>query len=70
MPLEQNLIDPIDAARYLGVSPSTLNSWRVKRVGPAFVKVGRMVRYAPDALRAFVDENTKKVAQGGKRGGR
>lgn len=34
------------AAHYLGISPATLSTWRVRRSdGPNFVKVGRSVRY-------------------------
>jgi len=36
------------AAHYLGISPATLSTWRVRRSdGPKFVKVGRSVRYRP-----------------------
>jgi hypothetical protein len=41
------------AARWLEVSPSTLEKWRVSGSGPAFIKFGRVVRYDPIDLDAF-----------------
>lgn len=48
------LLTEHEASDRLGVSPSTLNSWRVRRVGPAFVRVGRLVRYRAAALTAWI----------------
>ncbi|MDO5631635.1 MAG: helix-turn-helix domain-containing protein [Paracoccus sp. (in: a-proteobacteria)] len=45
------------AAERLKLSVTTLNRWRVTGEGPAFVKMGRVVRYTPAALAAFVDGN-------------
>ncbi len=42
------------AAQFLGVSPATLQSWRTTgRVGLAFIKLGRAVRYRCADLEAF-----------------
>ena len=35
-----------EAARYLGVSPNTLRSWRCQKIGPVYHKSGRAVRYS------------------------
>ncbi|MDO5612926.1 MAG: helix-turn-helix domain-containing protein [Paracoccus sp. (in: a-proteobacteria)] len=43
------------AAERLKLSATTLNRWRVTGEGPAFVKLGRAVRYTSAALAAFVD---------------
>lgn len=43
-----------EAAEYLSRSPATLTRWRFERVGPAFVKLGRAVRYKLADLDAYV----------------
>jgi 3-methyladenine DNA glycosylase Mpg len=39
-----HLIDEVALAARLGVSRSTLQSWRYSRRGTRFIKLGRMVR--------------------------
>lgn len=39
------LMDPTAVSQYLGVPIGTLANWRYQRRGPAFVRVGRHVRY-------------------------
>ena len=55
------LLDPVAAAGFLGGSKPlavlSLADWRCKGMGPAFIKVGRLVRYRLDALEAFLSEN-------------
>ena len=34
-----------ELAKYLGMSAKTLKTYRADGLGPAFVKIGRMVRY-------------------------
>ena len=53
--LEQSFASPngkstltdIEVATRLGVSRFTVRSWRLKGVGPRFLKMGRAVRYRP-----------------------
>jgi hypothetical protein len=40
------------------VSTRTLQSWRMKDQGPAYIKVGRAIRYRSDDLLAYVEANT------------
>jgi hypothetical protein len=40
------LIRPSELAEYLGIPEHTLAQWRYLRLGPAFHRVGRHVRYA------------------------
>lgn len=47
------------AARRLGVSVRSLQKWRVTGKGPAFCKLGRLVGYTEQDLRAFVDANVR-----------
>lgn len=49
-----------EAAVMLGVSPRTLANWRTQRIGPAFVRVGRVhsrTLYRLDDLKAWLDAN-------------
>lgn len=48
-----------EAAQKLGLSPATLEAWRVRGGGPEFIKLGRAVRYSDDALDDFVDKNKR-----------
>lgn len=48
-----------DAAAFLNVSKRTLQAWRLRGVGPAYVKLGNAVRYDPAVLDRFVVENTR-----------
>lgn len=41
------------AARFLGVSVSTLNRWRGDRTGPEWIRLGGRVYYRAEDLRAF-----------------
>jgi predicted DNA-binding transcriptional regulator AlpA len=54
-----------DAARYVGISPKTLNDWRSAGRGPSYLKIGTLVRYRQSDLDAFLDacvvKTTKEV---------
>ena len=46
-----------DVSRFLGVPISTLHQWRYLGRGPAAFRVGKHLRYDPDAVRRWlVDE--------------
>ena len=47
------------AATWLGLSPSTLNKWRVQGKGPRFVKMGRSVSYREADLDYWLDAQTR-----------
>jgi len=53
-----NMLTTHEAARLLGLSPSTLNKWRVYGRGPRFVKLGRAVRYQRTDLDAYLASHT------------
>jgi hypothetical protein len=45
--------------RYRGeVTVGTLRNWRAMRIGPPYVKIGKAVLYAVDALDAWDEANT------------
>ena len=49
-----NLLTPQDVAKRLGVSVTTLATWRcTKRYPLAYVKVGRLVRYRMGDVETF-----------------
>ena len=50
------LLSQVEAAELLGISPSTMNGWRVQGRGPAFVRLtARCVRYRISDLERWVD---------------
>ena len=53
------LLDTPTAADVLGVQRRTLEDWRRRRRGPPFIRLSATcVRYAPDALEAWLQERT------------
>lgn len=50
-------MDEKEAALYLNISAQTLRSWRVQKVGPAYHKSGRAVRYSKADLDAWKSSN-------------
>lgn len=54
---EKNAVNEKQAAKFLGVAVQTLRNWRHIRRGPAYVKMGRSVRYQINDL---VDYLTRK----------
>ena len=47
-----------EAGAYLCLAAGTLRNWRKDGVGPAFIKLGRSVRYTADDLDRFVVDHT------------
>lgn len=46
----------VDVAAFLRVPVETLYTWRKRRYGPPAARVGRHLRYDPDAVRAWLRE--------------
>jgi predicted DNA-binding transcriptional regulator AlpA len=46
-----------DAAARLGLKVATLRAWRHQRRGPAFVRLGRAIRYLSSDLEEFLKTN-------------
>lgn len=69
--LPPTLRTPEDAARYLGVTESTLTNWRKRRTdGPPFIRLtGTTIRYRQSDLDEWLISRTKGslVADGGSR---
>ncbi len=54
------LLTPTQTAEILGVSPAALEAWRSRGITPPlpFCKVGRLVRYRPSDVSAWVSART------------
>ena len=52
-------VDEEVAAR-LGIAPQTLAVWRLKGIGPPFIKMNRAVRYRPEDIEAFISGNQQR----------
>lgn len=53
----KRFLTTIELAEELGVHPLTLIKWRRERRGPAFVKLGKTVRYDRVLVDAWVAES-------------
>jgi predicted DNA-binding transcriptional regulator AlpA len=53
------LLHPKEIANLLGVSDSWLAKSRLTGLGPAFVKVGRAVRYRLSAVQDYIKARTR-----------
>lgn len=59
------LFDERQAAKVIACSVALLRKWRLFGEGPAYLKLGRLVRYRPEDLTAFLDSH--RVVTGGAR---
>ena len=53
----ENYLKDEDAAKFINVGLQTLRNRRTQCRPPAYIKIGRSVRYAIEDLRAFMEEN-------------
>ncbi len=58
--LPDGRLDTENAARYLGLSPKTLAQWRSAKIGPRYVKKGR-VFYFKHHLDAWLLEDQESL---------
>lgn len=54
--MQDQLWDEGQLAAYRGCAVSSIQKERVRGDGPPFVKLGRLVRYRPEDVRAWVAE--------------
>ncbi|MGW2679336.1 helix-turn-helix domain-containing protein [Streptomyces sp. NPDC001436] len=54
--LPPRYLTPDDVAELFDVSVETVYQWRKKRTGPPGFRVGKHVRYDPDALHSWISE--------------
>jgi len=55
--ISQKLLDTRAVSLILGVNEGALRRWRVERIGPPYIKVGRSVRYHPDHIQQWLADN-------------
>ena len=58
------LLSSADVAGLLGVSERTLEFWRYAGKGPAYVKVGKRVRYRLADVEAYLEANRQAAEAG------
>ncbi len=66
VPNLETLIDEHAAAAALAVRVTTMRAWRLNGRGPAFVRVGRCVRYRPTVLAQFVADGERRSTTDGR----
>jgi hypothetical protein len=49
-----NLMTEEQVSKLLHVSVASLRRWRLERRGPAFIKIGSLVRYKPEDLEQWL----------------
>lgn len=61
----EDFLTEAQAAELLGVSPSTLNLWRTRKMrrGPAYIKYGKIVRYRVEDLEEFIKNSIIQPTQ-------
>ena len=47
----------MEAAKIIGLSPSTLRAWRGRGTGPRWFRAGRLCRYRRDWIDEWIDAN-------------
>ncbi len=60
-----NLLNEREAAGVIACSVALLRKWRLFDQGPAYCKIGRLVRYRQEDLNSFLDSH--RVETGGGR---
>ncbi len=55
-----NVCKVAEAARYLGMSTSTLNKWRMFSTGPRYMKMGRSVLYRKEDLDSWMESRVRE----------
>jgi hypothetical protein len=60
----QELFDERSAAKVLSCSVALLRKWRLVGEGPAYVKVGRLVRYRQADIDVFLNANLVQTGGG------
>lgn len=59
VPSGSDLVDEARLAARLGVSRSTLQSWRYAGRGPRYIKIGRFIRYRNADIDAYLRTQTR-----------
>ena len=56
-----SLMTPTECGAYLnGIAVATLSDWRVRRIGPPWISVGRCIRYRRSSIEDWLASHTSK----------
>lgn len=58
------LLKPVDVAEHLQIDTDRLSKMRIEGTGPAFIKIGKEVRYHPADVVAFIDASRRTSTRG------
>ncbi len=53
----KHLYTEAEAAQYLGIALITLRRWRAMGQGPAYYRVGKIIRYRAPSLDRFIEQH-------------
>jgi hypothetical protein len=59
MEQQLHLLNERETAKRLGMHPPGLRRWRQEKRGLPFVRIGRLIRYRPEDIEAFISGNTQ-----------
>lgn len=54
----ERLLTTVEVAEMLRISRRTLETWRLRGRGPAYIRVGRRVGYRPEAVEQWLHAHT------------
>ena len=55
----QELLDTSELADLLTNKSNTIEGWRIKGVGPRYIKIGRLVRYRIEDVEAWLEAQAR-----------
>ena len=53
------LLDTNQLAEQLLNKANTIEGWRIKGIGPRYIKIGRLVRYRPEDVEPWLEAQTR-----------
>lgn len=60
------LLDTSEVADLLTNKSNTIEGWRIKGIGPRYIKIGRLVRYRIEDVNAWLESQERtSTSQGG-----
>ena len=59
MTAQSKFLDSTQPAERLTNRKNTIEGWRVKGIGPRYVKIGRLVRYRIEDVEAWLEAQTR-----------
>ena len=64
LPQWPELLTEKAVSKLLGVHPVTLAKWRVKGIGPGWIKISRNVRFSPEVVDAWLQARAHQSTAG------